>query len=184
MAIRSLPRLAASTSLPGRDLADGPEAPTPETPAPAPEARRETARGRLAAMTRSEALHAAGASWAGADRAAGTEAGASAPTVARWRRQVAGLPRGERIAALLDQPGRGRRAMFTTTHEMAETVEAMVLKGGPHCTAAHARRVLLARFGIAPSVRELYTKVPKNEIRPKAYPLGSGDGISCFPSPG
>ena len=43
--------------------------------------------------------------------------------------------------------------MFTTTHEMAETVEALVLKGGPHRTAAHARRVLLARFAIAPSVR-------------------------------
>ena len=43
--------------------------------------------------------------------------------------------------------------MFTTTHEMAETMEALVLKGGPHCTAAHARRVLLVRFAIAPSVR-------------------------------
>ena len=78
-------------------------APTPETPpdheprtddvtaiqAPAPsawsvanEARRETARGCLAAVTRSEALHAAGAPWAEADRAAGAEAGVSAPTVA------------------------------------------------------------------------------------------------------
>ena len=43
--------------------------------------------------------------------------------------------------------------MFTTKPEMAETVEALVLKGGPHCTAAHARRVLLTRFAIAPSVR-------------------------------
>ena len=93
MVIRPLPRLAVSTSLPGRDLAAGPPAPTP-TSAPTPEAsawavaneaRRETARGRLAAVTRSEALHAAGASWAEADRAAGAEAGVSAPTVARWR---------------------------------------------------------------------------------------------------
>ena len=78
MVIRPLPRLAVSTSLPGRDLAAGPEAPTPEAPAPAPsawavasEARCETARRRLAAVTRSEALHAAGAPWAEADRAAG-----------------------------------------------------------------------------------------------------------------
>ena len=43
--------------------------------------------------------------------------------------------------------------MLDTKPEMAETVEALVLKGGPHCTAAHAHRVLLARFAIAPSVR-------------------------------
>ena len=77
--------------------------PIPETPAPAPsawavadEARRETARRRLAAVTRSEALHAAGAPWAGANSAAGAEAGVSAPTVARWRC---------RVAVLLDRPG-------------------------------------------------------------------------------
>ena len=125
----------------------------PSAWAVASEARRETARDRLAAVTRAEALHAAGTPWAEADRAAGAEADVSAPTVARWRRRVAGRPRGERVAALLDQPGRGRRAMFTTTQEMLEAVEALVLKGGPHCTAAHARRVLLARLGTAPSVR-------------------------------
>ena len=43
--------------------------------------------------------------------------------------------------------------MLDTKPEMAETAEALVLKGGPHCTAAHARRVLLARFATAPSVR-------------------------------
>ena len=134
--------------------------PNPETPAAAPsawavasEARRKTARGRLAAVTQAEALHAAGASWTEAGRAAGAEADVSAPTVARWRRRVAGLHRGERVAALLDRLGRGRRAVLDTKPEMAETVEALVLKGGPHCTAAHARRVLLVRFAIAPSVR-------------------------------
>ena len=88
--------------------------PNPETPAAAPsawavasEARRKTARGRLAAVTQAEALHAAGASWTEAGRAAGAEADVSAPTVARWRRRVAGLPRGERVAALLDRDGRG-----------------------------------------------------------------------------
>ena len=124
MVIRSLPRLAVSTSLPAPTPTS---ASTPGTPAPAPsawavasEARRETARRRLAAVTRSEALHAAGASWAEADRAAGTEAGVSAPAVAGWRRRVAGLPRGARVAALLDRDGRGRRAMLDTNPEMAE----------------------------------------------------------------
>ena len=150
MAIRSLPRLAVSTSLSGRDLAAGPPAPTPGTPASSAwavvsEARRETARGHLTAVTQAEALHAAGASWAEAD--------ASTPTVTRWRRQVAGLPRGERVTALLDRDGPGRRAMLDAKPEMAEIVEALALKGGPHCTATHARRVLLARFAIAPSVR-------------------------------
>ena len=92
MAIRPLPRLAVSASLPGRDLAGGPPVPTPGTPAATPlawavasEARRKTARGRLAAVTQAEALHAAGASWTEAGRAAGAEAGVSAPAVARWR---------------------------------------------------------------------------------------------------
>ena len=64
-----------------------------------------------------------------------------------------GAAPGGRVAALLDRLGRGRRAVLDTKPEMAETVEALVLKGGPHCTAAHARRVLLVRFAIAPSVR-------------------------------
>ena len=201
MVIRPLPRLAVSTSLSGRDLAGGPEVPTPtsaltpEAPAPAPsawavanEARRETARGRPAAVTRSEALHAAGAPWAEAERAAGAEAGASAPTVARWHRRVAGLPRGERVAALLDRDGRRRRAMLDTKPEKAETVEALVLKGGPHCTTAHARRVLLACFAIAPSVRTVRSWVTERgralsaATRPDAHrsrrmpAFGAGDG--------
>ena len=200
MAIRSLPRLAVSTSLPGQDLAAGPETPAPGIPAwaVANEARRETARGRLAAVTRSEALHAAGASWAEADRAAGAEAGVSAPAVARWHRQVAGPPRGARVAALLDRDGRGRRAMLDTTHEMAETVEALVLKGGPHCTAAHARRVLLARFAIAPSVRAVARWIASLRrergralsaaTRPDAHrsrripAFGAGDGDAVAPN--
>ena len=174
------------------------QAPAPSAWAVASEARRETVRRRLGAVTRSEALHAAGASWAGADRAAGAEAGVSAPTVARWRRQVAALPRGERVAALLDRDGRGRRAMLDTTHEMAETVEALVLKGGPHCTAAHARRVLLARFATAPSVRTVARWIAdlrrergralSAATRPDAHrsrrmpAFGAGDGDAVAPN--
>ena len=88
--------------------------------------------------------------------------------------------------------------MYTTMHEMAETVEALVLKGGPHCTAAHARRVLLARFATAPSeravacwvanLRRAWGRALSAATRPDAHrsrrmpAFGAGDGDAFAPN--
>ena len=76
-------------------------------------------------------------------------------------------------------------------------MEALVLKGGPHCTAAHARRVLLVRFGTAPSVRTVARWIAdlrrergralSAATRPDAYrsrrmpAFGAGDGDAVAP---
>ncbi len=130
----------------------GAAVPAPPTASPdawgtADEANRERARARLVAVSRSDVLHAAGVPRGEADRVAAEESGVSPQAVAGWRRRVAGLPAGGRVTALLDRPGRGRRAALDLAPEMAETVEALLTAGGKHCTASHARRVLAARFG-------------------------------------
>ena len=88
--------------------------------------------------------------------------------------------------------------MLDTKPEMAETVEALVLKGGPHCTAAHARRVLLARFATASSVRTVRNWITNLRweqgralsaaTRPDAHrsrrmpAFGAGDGDAFAPN--
>ena len=74
----------------------------------ATDAQRKRALGRLRAVARSGELAAAGLSRADADTAAGAEAGVSTRAVANWRKRVQGMKSGERLAALLDAPGRGR----------------------------------------------------------------------------
>ena len=87
------------------------EAPSTDDLSPidgATNAQRERAVRRLAAVDRSDDLVADGIPRSAADRIAGEEIGAYATTVGRWRKQVAALPRGERLAALLDSPRTGR----------------------------------------------------------------------------
>ena len=74
------------------------------------DAARERARARLAAVERAELLHAEGMKRADADAAAALEAGVSVQAVGGWRRRVKGLPAGERLSALIDAPGRGRKS--------------------------------------------------------------------------
>lgn len=71
-------------------------------------AQRERAASRLAACDRSDALVDGGMKRARADLEAGKPLGASASSVGRWRALTRDLPRGERLARLLDAPGRGR----------------------------------------------------------------------------
>ena len=73
------------------------------------DAVRERARARLAAVERAELLHAEGTKRADADAAAALEAGFSMQAVGGWRRRTKGLPTGERLSALLDAAGRGRK---------------------------------------------------------------------------
>ena len=117
------------------------------------EAEREAALARLAAVRRSEDLAAVGFAQLQADRAAAFEAGVAPDTVGNWRRRVKGLNIGERAAALLDRPRPGRPPKMTGA--MIRTLEALALYGGPHLTAAHARRVLITRHDWAPSLRHV-----------------------------
>ena len=87
-----------------------PAAPTP-TPSPweaATDAQRARAHRRLEAVEHAQACRTRGLSWAEADAEGAARAGVSAGVVGAWRRRVAGLGRGARLAALLDAPGRGR----------------------------------------------------------------------------
>ena len=117
------------------------------------EASRDRARARLDAVIRSDRLHAAGVSRAQADAVAATEAGVSVAVVASWRRRVPGLSEGGRVAALLDGTRTGRPSAIDGTLAWRSTLEALAFHHGPHLTAAHARRTLIARHGQAPSLR-------------------------------
>ena len=119
----------------------------------AADADRTRARARLAAVRRSEDLHAAGVRRADADAAAASEAGVSVSAVASWRRRVRGLPEGGRVAALLDSARPGRPSAIDGDAAWRGTLAALALHHGPHLTAEHARRVLVARHGRAPHVR-------------------------------
>ena len=77
---------------------------------------------------------------------------ANAKSWARARARLDALTLAERLAALIDRPGRGRRDRLTGT-EMADCVEALIYEHAPHLTASHVVRVLAARHGKAPSLR-------------------------------
>ncbi len=151
------PAVHDSTDLPTSEVHDPSfSAPIP-APAPSPwdtatDAQRDTARRRLRIVVRAEEFYAGGAPRVRADAMAAAEAGVSASAVASWRRRVGGLERGGRVQALLDAPGRGRRS-GTEDEAVRGLVAALVLGEGRHLTAAHAQRVLVARYGSAPSVR-------------------------------
>lgn len=100
--VQALAATSASTATPASAQSSDP---TPSAWDCASEGMRELARRRLAAVIRSDTLHGAGAKRADADRAAGEEFAASVSAVAIWRRRVAGLEAGARVAALLDAPG-------------------------------------------------------------------------------
>ncbi|MYK59880.1 MAG: hypothetical protein F4027_15255 [Rhodospirillaceae bacterium] len=82
-------------------------APANDPVAAATAAQVERAARRLAAVDRAEALAATGMYRDAADAAAGAEYGFSGRSVERWRSKVHGRP--DRLAALLDAPGRGRK---------------------------------------------------------------------------
>ena len=71
-------------------------------------AQRERAAGRLAAVDRSDELHAGGVARTTADAMAAAEHGVSRAAVGRWRRRCKGLGPGARLAALLEWPRAGR----------------------------------------------------------------------------
>ena len=119
----------------------------------ATDADRDRARARLAAVRRSEDLHAAGVRRADADAAAAAEASVTVSAVAKWRRRVRGLPEGSRVAALLDGDRTGRPSPIDGNAAWRGTLEALAFHHGPHLTAEHARRTLIARHGGAPSLR-------------------------------
>ena len=115
----------------------------------ATEREREQARVRLAIARHAEDLIAAGLSRLDADEAAGTAAGVKPSAVGVWRRKIAPLPEGARVAALLDRksPGRPRRIEA----QMMGELEALVATFGEHLTSLQAVDVLEARYGHAPS---------------------------------
>ena len=115
------------------------------------EDQRDKARTRLAAVRRAEGLIALGIPRHDADAAAAAEAGIASGVLGRWRRKVRGLPRGARVAALLDARRPGRPPIIAA--ELRETLEALVFGFGAHLTAVHAHRTLLARHGRAPKVQ-------------------------------
>ena len=124
--------------------------PDDETWERASEAQRAVAASRLAAVRRSDALHAGGLSRADADALAAGEANASPKSVRRWRAAVRDRAPGDCIAALLDAPRPGRPSMLDA--ELTEALEALIAHFGDHLTAPHAHRTLIARYGWAPAV--------------------------------
>ena len=105
--------VAPSGTAPCTDDAAPVQAPCADDAAPtawdaATDVQRKRARARLQAAEHAADLRARGLSWAEADAAAAARAGVSAGVVGAWRRRVAGLAQGARLAALLDAPGRGR----------------------------------------------------------------------------
>ena len=115
------------------------------------EDQRDRARNRLAAVRHAEELIALGIPRCDADTAAAAEAGIASGVLGRWRRKVRGLPRGARVAALLDARRPGRPSLIDTG--MRETLEALIFGLGDHLTAVHAHRTLLARHGRTPKVQ-------------------------------
>ena len=111
------------------------------------------ARARLAAVRRAEDLIALGIPRLDADAMAATEQGATAAAVGAWRRKVKGLPEGGRVAALLD--GKSPGGPSTLDPATREILEALILHFGPHLTASHAHRTLVARECRAPSIRSV-----------------------------
>ena len=99
----------------------------------ASEDQRDKARNRLAAVRRAEDLIALGIPRREADAAAAKEAGIASGVLGRWRRKVRGLPRGARVAALLDarRPGRPSKidaengALVTVRSAMRREVEGV-----------------------------------------------------------
>ena len=100
----------------------------------ASEDQRDKARNRLTAVRRAEDLIALGIPRRDADAAAAKEAGIASGVLGRWRRRVRGLPRGARVAALLDarRPGRPSKidaengALVTVRSAMRREVEGSV----------------------------------------------------------
>ena len=115
------------------------------------EDQRDKARARLAAVRRAEDLIARGMQRCEADATAAKEAGIASGVLGRWRRKVRGLPKGARVAALLDARRPGRPSLIDA--EMQETLEALLFGLGDHLTAVHAHRTLLTRHGRAPKVQ-------------------------------
>ena len=123
-----------------------------KSPPPANAKSWARARARLDALTLAERLAADGLSRTEADASAAQTVGVTANALQRWRRRCRNLPPEQRLAALIDRPGRGRRDRLTGT-EMADCVEALIYEHAPHLTASHVVRVLAARHGKAPSLR-------------------------------
>ena len=76
-------------------------------------AQQKRAQQRLEAVTQSNQLADSGRPRSAADSEAGFHTGASAKSVARWRRRVGHLPPDAVLEALLDAPGRGRPSQWT-----------------------------------------------------------------------
>ena len=114
------------------------------------EAQRAVAASRLAAVRRSDALHAAGYARADADALAAADADASPKSVRRWRARVRGIPPGGRLAVLIDRKPTGRPSSIDG--ELRDELEALLFHFGDHLTARHAHRTLMARCGRAPAV--------------------------------
>ena len=117
----------------------------------ASEDQRDRARARLAAVRRAEELIARSIPRRKTDAVAPKEAGIARGVLGRWRRKVRGLPRGARVAALLDARRPGRPSLIDA--KMRETLEALLFGLGDHLTAVHAHRTLLARHGQAPKIQ-------------------------------
>ena len=99
-------------------------------------------------MRQAEALIKAGMPAGKADRIAARTALVSGRNIApaslgRWRRRVKDAKAGSRVSLLLERPRTGRPGEITP--EQAATLEALLWHHGPHLTARHARRVLVAR---------------------------------------
>ncbi len=152
---------------------------SPETLPPFPweratQAQRERALRRLLVVERSDALVSSGASRADADTAAAVETGASISAVRGWRKRTQGLPEGERLAALLDLPGRGRPRR-EWSGEGAEALWAIwqtdwLREEAPDAAAVHRRiaGVAEARGGECPPIQAFLRwtrrEVPRAEL--------------------
>ena len=115
----------------------------------ATDVERARAHARLAAARHAEDLIAAGIGCRAAERTAGVAAGVKAQAVGRWRRKVAVLPEGARVAALLDARRGGRPRLIEGY--MLEELEALVVSFGDHLTSLQALEILEARFDDPPS---------------------------------
>lgn len=111
-------RRLASSVVDGRCTEIAPPGHQPGPWFQATDKQRDRATARLRVVERAEALVLGGVPRMRADALAAEEAGVSASTLARWRKLVRGAA--QPAAALLDQPGRGRRGRDWESPELAE----------------------------------------------------------------
>ncbi len=191
--MRSLASLRPVLARSMQDICNGP-APAVQEPCAAPQelpqasawesatdAGRARAYTRLDAVARSDALVTEGLPRSAADVQAARERGVSRSALAGWRGRIRGVAVGERLAALLDRPGRGRPRKNEWAGLGADELwrhwsSDYLREEAPDAAAVHRRLMLIAseRGWGCPSLRA-FTRRTEREI-PKAERVRARQG--------